>query len=90
MLSDGVILLHDNTHNASKTQELLRKFKWEVRSHSTTTQIRYPIWVLNAYLEQGSLQRGLCKQLPRTGSMGRAVISANAGYTSWSCVQINA
>ncbi|GBM46431.1 hypothetical protein AVEN_256403-1 [Araneus ventricosus] len=30
MLSDGVILLHDNTRTARKTQELLRKFKWEV------------------------------------------------------------
>ncbi|GBM09763.1 hypothetical protein AVEN_101808-1 [Araneus ventricosus] len=27
MLSDGVILLHDNSHTARKTQELLRKFK---------------------------------------------------------------
>ncbi|GBM24269.1 hypothetical protein AVEN_22595-1 [Araneus ventricosus] len=33
MLSDGVILLHDNTHIASKTQKLLQKFKWKVRSH---------------------------------------------------------
>ncbi|GBN40327.1 hypothetical protein AVEN_21585-1 [Araneus ventricosus] len=33
MLSDGVILLHDNTHIARKTQELLRKFKWAVWSH---------------------------------------------------------
>ncbi|GBO19711.1 hypothetical protein AVEN_236275-1, partial [Araneus ventricosus] len=32
MLSDGVILLNDNTHSAHKTQELLRKFKWEVWS----------------------------------------------------------
>ncbi|GBN11154.1 Dual oxidase [Araneus ventricosus] len=32
MLSDGVILLHDNTHTARKTQECLRKFKWEVWS----------------------------------------------------------
>ncbi|GBN64472.1 hypothetical protein AVEN_79588-1 [Araneus ventricosus] len=29
MLSDGVILLHDNTHTPRKTQELLQKFKWE-------------------------------------------------------------
>ncbi|GBO09493.1 hypothetical protein AVEN_51909-1 [Araneus ventricosus] len=34
MLSDGVNLLHGNTHAARKTQELLRKFKWEVWSHS--------------------------------------------------------
>ncbi|GBM18847.1 hypothetical protein AVEN_161300-1 [Araneus ventricosus] len=33
MLSDGVILLHDNTHTASKTQELLQKFKWIVWNH---------------------------------------------------------
>ncbi|GBM21466.1 hypothetical protein AVEN_161073-1 [Araneus ventricosus] len=33
MLNDGVILLHDNTHTDRKTQELLRKFKWEVWSH---------------------------------------------------------
>ncbi|GBM03750.1 hypothetical protein AVEN_134965-1 [Araneus ventricosus] len=33
MLSDGVILLHDNTHIARKTQELLQKFKWKVWSH---------------------------------------------------------
>ncbi|GBM66623.1 hypothetical protein AVEN_166369-1 [Araneus ventricosus] len=30
MLSDGAILLHDNIHTARKTQERLRKFKWEV------------------------------------------------------------
>ncbi|GBM50029.1 hypothetical protein AVEN_69610-1 [Araneus ventricosus] len=33
MLSDGVILLHGITHTARKTQELLRKFEWEVWSH---------------------------------------------------------
>ncbi|GBN71334.1 hypothetical protein AVEN_190769-1 [Araneus ventricosus] len=33
MLSECVILMHDNTHAARKTQELLRKFKWEVWSH---------------------------------------------------------
>ncbi|GBN98478.1 hypothetical protein AVEN_148151-1, partial [Araneus ventricosus] len=33
MLSDGVILLHDDTHTARETQELLQKFKWEVWSH---------------------------------------------------------
>ncbi|GBM69054.1 hypothetical protein AVEN_155526-1 [Araneus ventricosus] len=32
MLSDGVILLHDNTHTARKTRELLQKFKWEIGS----------------------------------------------------------
>ncbi|GBL93448.1 hypothetical protein AVEN_59657-1 [Araneus ventricosus] len=31
-VSDGVILLHDNIHTARKTQELIRKFKWEVWS----------------------------------------------------------
>ncbi|GBO38569.1 hypothetical protein AVEN_274022-1 [Araneus ventricosus] len=33
MLRDAVILLHDNTHTARKTQELLQKFKWEVWNH---------------------------------------------------------
>ncbi|GBN78904.1 hypothetical protein AVEN_31799-1 [Araneus ventricosus] len=35
MLSDGVILLHGNANTARKTQELLRKFKWEVWNHPT-------------------------------------------------------
>ncbi|GBN31486.1 hypothetical protein AVEN_33003-1 [Araneus ventricosus] len=52
MLSDGVILLHDNTHTARKTQELLRKFKWEVWSHTPNSRV----WVPNTYLEQSSLQ----------------------------------
>ncbi|GBN59480.1 hypothetical protein AVEN_96114-1 [Araneus ventricosus] len=55
MSSDGVNLLHDNTYNARKTQELMRKFKWEVWSPSAD-QIRHPIWVPDTYLEQGSLQ----------------------------------
>ncbi|GBN39781.1 hypothetical protein AVEN_217712-1 [Araneus ventricosus] len=33
MLSDGVTLLHYNTHTARKTQKVLQKFKWEVWSH---------------------------------------------------------
>ncbi|GBL77782.1 hypothetical protein AVEN_130528-1, partial [Araneus ventricosus] len=33
MLSDSAILLNDNTHTERKTQELLRKFKWEIWSH---------------------------------------------------------
>ncbi|GBO18116.1 hypothetical protein AVEN_205574-1 [Araneus ventricosus] len=33
MLSDGVILLHDNTHTARKTQELLQKFRCKVWTH---------------------------------------------------------
>ncbi|GBO19805.1 hypothetical protein AVEN_247369-1 [Araneus ventricosus] len=33
MWSDGAILLHDNTHTAPKTQELLQRLKWEVWSH---------------------------------------------------------
>ncbi|GBO15586.1 hypothetical protein AVEN_169752-1, partial [Araneus ventricosus] len=37
MLSDGVILLHVNTHSARKTQELLRKFKWEIWNHPYTS-----------------------------------------------------
>ncbi|GBM99390.1 hypothetical protein AVEN_168924-1 [Araneus ventricosus] len=34
MLSDGVILLHENAHIARKTQELVPKFKLPVWSHS--------------------------------------------------------
>ncbi|GBM62001.1 hypothetical protein AVEN_199306-1 [Araneus ventricosus] len=30
LLSDDVILLHDNTHTARKTQKLMQKFKWEI------------------------------------------------------------
>ncbi|GBL85698.1 hypothetical protein AVEN_189983-1, partial [Araneus ventricosus] len=33
MFNGGVILVHDNTHTAVKTQELLQKFKWIVWSH---------------------------------------------------------
>ncbi|GBL89514.1 hypothetical protein AVEN_87850-1 [Araneus ventricosus] len=43
MLSDGIILLHDNTHTATKTQELLQKFKWEVWSHLTYSPDLAPI-----------------------------------------------
>ncbi|GBO07579.1 hypothetical protein AVEN_105133-1 [Araneus ventricosus] len=47
MLSDGVILLHDNTHAARKTQELLQKFKWEVCSPPPhAAQIWHTIWAL--------------------------------------------
>ncbi|GBN31293.1 hypothetical protein AVEN_10315-1 [Araneus ventricosus] len=38
MLSDVFILLHDNNHTARKTQELLRKFKWRVWSHTLQTR----------------------------------------------------
>ncbi|GBN25991.1 hypothetical protein AVEN_253102-1, partial [Araneus ventricosus] len=49
MLSDGVILLHDNTHISRKTQELLQKFKWEVWSPPPphTAQIWHSFWVPN-------------------------------------------
>ncbi|GBM69307.1 hypothetical protein AVEN_112651-1, partial [Araneus ventricosus] len=59
MLSDGIILLHDNTHTARKIQQLLRKFKWEVWSHPTpySPDSALNLWVPNTYLEQGSLQR---------------------------------
>ncbi|GBM33208.1 hypothetical protein AVEN_28201-1 [Araneus ventricosus] len=38
MLSASDILLHENTHTARKTQELLHKFKWEVWSHPPYSQ----------------------------------------------------
>ena len=35
MLSSGIVFLHDNArpHTAAQTQDLLRKFKWEVFKH---------------------------------------------------------
>ncbi|GBM44138.1 hypothetical protein AVEN_93778-1 [Araneus ventricosus] len=39
MLSDGFILLHDNTYTARKTQELLQNVKWKVWSHHHTSHI---------------------------------------------------
>ncbi|GBM85035.1 hypothetical protein AVEN_248967-1 [Araneus ventricosus] len=47
MFSDGITLLHDNTHIARKTQELLQTFKWEVWSHLHTAQNWHLIWVPN-------------------------------------------
>ncbi|GBM68629.1 hypothetical protein AVEN_168823-1 [Araneus ventricosus] len=75
ILSDGVTLLHDNTHTARKTQELLQKFKWEVWIHLYTAQIWHPILITNTYLEQSSLQTVMAKQLPSAGSMDRDVVS---------------
>ncbi|GBN60101.1 hypothetical protein AVEN_51095-1 [Araneus ventricosus] len=43
MLSDGVILLHGNTHTARKIQELLQNFKREVWSHPHPIQPRFGI-----------------------------------------------
>ncbi|PRD19678.1 UNVERIFIED_CONTAM: Histone-lysine N-methyltransferase SETMAR [Trichonephila clavipes] len=36
VVSEGIILLHDNVrpHTAQVTQELLRRFRWEIWSHS--------------------------------------------------------
>ncbi|GBM84889.1 hypothetical protein AVEN_130542-1 [Araneus ventricosus] len=65
MLSDGVILLHGNTHTARKTQELLQKFKCEIWSHPPhTPHIWHPIWVPNTYLEKSSLQTERCPMSP--------------------------
>ncbi|GBN97504.1 hypothetical protein AVEN_162751-1, partial [Araneus ventricosus] len=82
VLSDDVIFLHDNAHAVRKTQELLQKYKKEVqepqgKSKSTphTAHIWHLIWVPNTYLEQGSLQTVMWKQLPRTADM----ISTKAG-----------
>ncbi|GBM01665.1 hypothetical protein AVEN_271923-2-1, partial [Araneus ventricosus] len=68
MLSDGVILLHDNTHNDSKTQELLQKFKWGVWSHPPYRADLSPNMgnLPNFYLEQGSVQTVLSGSMDRT------------------------
>ncbi|GBM38717.1 hypothetical protein AVEN_252912-1 [Araneus ventricosus] len=74
MLSDGVILLCDNTHTARKAQELLQKFKcedWSQPPH--TVQIWPPIWFPNTYMEQGSFQTAMRKQ------MGSDLISTKPG-----------
>ncbi|GBL88693.1 hypothetical protein AVEN_41395-1 [Araneus ventricosus] len=66
ILSDGVIVSHDNTRIARKTQEFLQKFKCDVWSHPHTAQIWNPIWVPNTYLEQGSLRQrceNICREL---------------------------
>ncbi|GBL63726.1 hypothetical protein AVEN_48745-1 [Araneus ventricosus] len=59
ILNDGVIVSHDNSHTAHKTQEFLQKFKCDVWSHPHTAQNWNPIWVPNAYLEQGYLQTAM-------------------------------
>ncbi|GBO41858.1 hypothetical protein AVEN_194975-1 [Araneus ventricosus] len=50
MLSDGVILLHDNAHAARKTQELPRMFKWEVWTSLSEENVTRPngckIWAV--------------------------------------------
>ncbi|GBM68131.1 hypothetical protein AVEN_176299-1 [Araneus ventricosus] len=45
-----------------------------------TSQIWHRIWIPNTHLGQGSLQTVMWKQLPRTGSIGRDVISTNLSY----------
>ncbi|GBN70250.1 hypothetical protein AVEN_221159-1 [Araneus ventricosus] len=39
MLSDGVILPHDNIHISSKTQEFLQQFKWKAWSHPNSPDL---------------------------------------------------
>ncbi|GBM67014.1 hypothetical protein AVEN_128447-1 [Araneus ventricosus] len=87
MLSDGTILLHDNTHTALKTQELIRKFKREVRSYN-------PDSAPNLGSKHLSGKRFFSENDVKTAAEnwlnGQDVISAKPVQTSWSCVQINA
>ncbi|GBO24014.1 hypothetical protein AVEN_144781-1 [Araneus ventricosus] len=91
MLSDGVILLHDNIHTALKTQELLRKFNWEV---SVTPAALQPESAPNLGSKHLSGTRfssnSDVKTVVENWFNGQNGISANPSYTSWSCVQINA
>ncbi|GBN14512.1 hypothetical protein AVEN_13736-1 [Araneus ventricosus] len=80
-----VILLRGNTRTARKAQKLLRKFKWEVWIHQSGSHMK-PSWVPNTYLEQGSLQRVIVREL--TQWIGRDFCQTRK--TSRSCVQINA
>ncbi|GBL87417.1 hypothetical protein AVEN_203131-1 [Araneus ventricosus] len=79
MLSDGVILQHNNTHTARKTQELLRKFKWEICSQPLTAQTRHPIWVPNSYVEQLFSSESDVKTVVENWLNGQDVISAKPG-----------
>ncbi|GBM03500.1 hypothetical protein AVEN_95396-1 [Araneus ventricosus] len=49
------------------------------RNQEEEAQVRHPIWVRNTCLEEGSLQTMMQKQLPRTVSMDRDVISIKPG-----------
>ncbi|GBN21017.1 hypothetical protein AVEN_145144-1, partial [Araneus ventricosus] len=94
VLSDGVILLHDNTHIAGKTQELLRKFKWEISSHPTV-HFRFPPDSApnlgSKHLSGTRFSSEIdVKTVVENWLNGQDVISAKPGETSWSCVQINA
>ncbi|GBL77935.1 hypothetical protein AVEN_143266-1 [Araneus ventricosus] len=83
MLSEGVILLHDNAgpHTACKTQEFLQKFKWEIWSHPPYS----PDLARSDYFLFLKLNEHLCGTRlssdndVRTGSMGRDVISTKPG-----------
>ncbi|GBM87398.1 hypothetical protein AVEN_168646-1 [Araneus ventricosus] len=86
MLSDSVILLHDNTHTARKTQEMLRKFKWEVWSHHPYSPDSAPnLGFKHLSGTSFSLESG-GKAVAENWLNGQNLISAKPGSTSWSCV----
>ena len=51
MLSDTIILLHDNAlpHSAAQTQDLITSFKWEQMNHPGTTLIWRQVFITSSY-----------------------------------------
>ncbi|GBN90721.1 hypothetical protein AVEN_36227-1 [Araneus ventricosus] len=90
MLSDGVILLNVKTHTGRKTQELLRKFKWEVWSHSPYSQDSTPNLGFKHLSGTRFSSESDVKTAFENWLNGQVAISAKPDSTSWSCVQINA
>ncbi|GBM02512.1 hypothetical protein AVEN_76544-1 [Araneus ventricosus] len=92
MLSDGVILLHHNTHTARKSQEWLRKV--QVGSLEPPLTPYSPDSAPNLGCSHLSGTRFSSESDVKTDAEhwlnGRDVISAKPGQASWSCVQINA
>ncbi|GBL77921.1 hypothetical protein AVEN_143255-1 [Araneus ventricosus] len=78
MLSDGIILLHDNTHAARKTQELLQKFKWVDWRHAPYSPDLDPR-LGSKHLSGTRFSPDSYVKTAATGSMGRDVISTQTG-----------
>ncbi|GBM97721.1 hypothetical protein AVEN_125247-1 [Araneus ventricosus] len=89
LLSDGVILLHGNTHTANKTQEWLLKFKREVWSHPYSPYSAPSLGSKHLSGTRFSSESDV-KTVDENWLNGQDVISTKPGETSVSCVQINA
>ncbi|GBM08093.1 hypothetical protein AVEN_123004-1 [Araneus ventricosus] len=79
MLSDGVILLHDNTHTARKIQELLLNFKRDFWSHAPYSPDLAPNLVSKHLSLTRSSSNSDVKTAARTVLMDRDKISTKAG-----------